>query len=472
MDRPELFSNHFGIDPQLMDDAGFLDPFLSVDLPLFIDPLLLDKSSNQMIATDGIDAFRLHFEQLVRLLLMCEAQGDAAWKAAERHLSLREPAENGLGYGRRGRSGSSRPKRVRTRLLLSVQEIVRLGSKDPEMLSLMGFLEDEVGSDTISDFTTRAMSDVLAKITSEFCIKSGIPVEPNSISSHPLPMHLRNSGENKPLLLVPKDIVRHLPITDSWGDVWAATEHNKTLRDKVNALLGGIITPTIKQQKEVIRKAVLQSASIFDEFLQAVRSSATAYDPNEDIFGYYTLRDLLAKQKLETTKAKYDLRKGPEEVKRVVLDALASFKHHVENGNLWEALWAGDEPKRERASQLIFYAIADAHCRANNVDLSSEPNMGGGPVDFKFSDGFEARVVVEMKRSRGTVENGYNKQLETYKIASQTEFGVFVVIDYGDGAAKIGKIRIARDRQLALGLNASEIVVVDATKKKSASKRV
>lgn len=43
MTAPELFSKHFGVDPSALDDAGFLDPFLTVDLPLFIDPLLLDK---------------------------------------------------------------------------------------------------------------------------------------------------------------------------------------------------------------------------------------------------------------------------------------------------------------------------------------------------------------------------------------------------------------------------------------------
>lgn len=471
MDSPQLFSTYYGLDPTLLDNAGFLDPFLDVDLPLFIDPLLLEKSSNKRIATDGIDAFKGHFEQLVRLLIMCENEADAAWRAAEYHLSLREPAENGLGYGRRGRSGRSRPKEVRTKLLRTIREIIQLGSKDPEMLSLMGFLEEGVGSDTISDFTTRAMLDVLAQMTNEFCVANNIAVFENDSSETKLPLLLRNKGGNKPLVLVPKDIVRHLPVTDNWSDVWAATQHNQALREKVNRLLGGLIAPTVAQQKEAIRSAVLQSAAIFDDFLAAVRSSATAYDPNEDIFGFYKLRDLLAHRSLPVPHKTYDLRKGPEEVQQVVLDAVSAFKHHVENGNLWEALWAGNDPKRERASQLIFYAIADAYCRANNVDLSGEPNMGGGPVDFKFSDGFNARVVVEMKRSMGQVEHGYNRQLNFYKTAAQTDFGVFVVIDYGDGLEKISRIRKERDRQISLGNRASEIIVVDARKKLSPSKR-
>jgi hypothetical protein len=97
--------------------------------------------------------------------------------------------------------------------------------------------------------------------------------------------------------------------------------------------------------------------------------------------------------------------------------------------------------------------------------------MGGGPIDFKFSIGYHARVLVEMKRSGGTVVHGYEKQLEFYKTASQTEFGVFVIIDYGDLGDKLNEIKRIRDERLRKGERASEIVVIDATRKASASKR-
>lgn len=97
--------------------------------------------------------------------------------------------------------------------------------------------------------------------------------------------------------------------------------------------------------------------------------------------------------------------------------------------------------------------------------------MGGGPVDFKFSHRYNSRVLVEMKRSGGTVEHGYTKQLEAYRNAAQTDFAIFVVIDYGDAGQKIKRINKLRDLQLTLGKRASEIVIIDARKKLSASKR-
>ena len=150
---PILFSTYFGVESDLLDAAGLIDPFIDVDMPLFIDPVLLEKSSNHRISKDGIERFRKHFQNFVRLLAISKQQNDAAWKAARRLLDLREPPENGLGYGGSGRSGSSRPEAIREAIMRTSKEIIELGADDPEMISLMGFFEDDVGPDTISDFT-------------------------------------------------------------------------------------------------------------------------------------------------------------------------------------------------------------------------------------------------------------------------------------------------------------------------------
>lgn len=88
-----------------------------------------------------------------------------------------------------------------------------------------------------------------------------------------------------------------------------------------------------------------------------------------------------------------------------------------------------------------------------------------------MSPGSNARVLVEMKRSGGTVVHGYEKQLEFYRNASQTEWAVFVVMDFGDLGEKLEKIEAIRRARLANGERASDIIVIDGRKKASASKR-
>ncbi|MEC4594201.1 MULTISPECIES: hypothetical protein [Nitrospirillum] len=334
--NPTLFSTYFGIAPSLLDAAGLINPFIDVDTQLFIDPVLLEKSSNRTIATDGVAAFKKHFGNFVRLVAISDKEGDAAWKGAEKLLDLREPPENGLGYGGSGRSGSSRPEEVRDAILRTSKEIVALGSKDPEMISLMGFFEEYVGPDTISDFTTRVIIEQLAQITKEFCEASGIPLMLGTVlPGHPLPCVVDKNGKRKFIILVPKDIVRELPIANDWIDIEAAVTQSAYIRQAVNSMLADIAKPTVADRKRVLREIALQSPKSFQEFLEAVKEHVRTYDPNVDALAYYKMKAIFATGFEELTQfAQYDLTKGPSEIMKLVHDTLAFFKQHVENGNL------------------------------------------------------------------------------------------------------------------------------------------
>ncbi|ARU26636.1 recombinase family protein [Cellvibrio sp. PSBB006] len=468
--EPILFSSYFGVDPQVLDEHGLIDPFLNVDTQLFIDPVLLEKSSNEIISNDALETFKDHFSKFIRLLIISKKEGDPAWKGAQKLLDLREPPENGLGFGGSDRSGSSRPEEIRDQIIRTVKEIIELGSKDPEMISLMGFFEEGVGPDTISDFTTRVIMEQLIEITQRFCETANIPMFDFDYE-HKLPKYEIDTKSSF-IVLIPKDIVRDLPIANDWSDISRAVMENKSLRERVSVFLGGITEPTVKEKKEALRSAALESANSFAEFLEAIKSSATGYDPNLDALGYYALKRIFSEE-LDNfrLKQKYEVEANPVNLKQFVLETLEQFKHHVENGNLWEELWVDGKPKKERAAQLIYYAMADCFCKANDIDISPEANMGGGPIDFKFSKGYCARVLVEMKRSSGKVVSGYKKQLEIYKNASKTEFGIYVVIDYGDNKSSFKIIRDARAELISAGEPASDILVIDATPKDSASKR-
>lgn len=470
---PILFSTHFGLKPGAVEEAGLIDPFLNVDTQLFIDPTLLEKSSNQIITDKALPEFRRHFSDFLRLLAISEREGDMAWRSAQRLLDLSEPADNGLGYGGSGRSGSSRPDEIRDTIIRTAKEIITLGSKDPEMLGLMGFFEENVGPDTISDFTTRVIVGQLSEITENFCLTNGIPTsDKDGESKFSLPSFGVGRGKKKYVILVPSDIVRELPISNDPSEIYEAISFNQKLRDKVNSFLADSGKTTAAERKEAIRRAALESVDLFNSFLKTIKDYAQPYSQEDDSLGYRQLKEVL-RSNIDSFKIekKFELSLGAEKVNELVHETIAAFKHHVEKGNLWEALWVNGRPKKERASQLIYFAIADCFCKANNIDISPEANMGGGPIDFKFSKGYEARVLVEIKRSNGTVKHGYEKQLEYYKDAAKTFFGIFVIIDYGDLGGKLLTIQKIRADRIDAGEIASDIVVIDATQKQSASKR-
>lgn len=276
--NPLLFSKHFGVDEKKLEKEGLIDPFLNVDTQLFIDPVLLEKSAHREISDDAYKHFCVHFSNYIRLLAISAAEGDAAWKGARKLLDLREPAQTGLGYGGSSRSGSSRPDEVREIMMRTAKEIVDLGSKDPEMVSLMGFFEENVGPDTISDFTTRVIIESLAAITNKFCVSHKIPTSKSDLANGcELP-----TFQGASILLVPKDIVRDLPIANDWSDIEAAALQNQEIRDRVNQYLGTIIKPTVADRKAALRYAALGSSAAFEHFLGSVKEHADNYDPTVD----------------------------------------------------------------------------------------------------------------------------------------------------------------------------------------------
>jgi len=104
--------------------------------------------------------------------------------------------------------------------------------------------------------------------------------------------------------------------------------------------------------------------------------------------------------------------------------------------------------------------------------LTPEANSGNGPVDFKISQGYQSKIIVELKLSTNTsLVHGYERQLEIYKKADDSNQGIFVLVDVGYLGQKLMKIEKSRESFLYSHDNASEIFYVDVLRKKSASKR-
>ncbi|MGZ5045580.1 MAG: hypothetical protein ACXV8P_12400 [Methylobacter sp.] len=123
-------------------------------------------------------------------------------------------------------------------------------------------------------------------------------------------------------------------------------------------------------------------------------------------------------------------------------------------------------------AQRLFFAVAYSYCQANNIDLTPEANAGNGPVDFKLSQGFDSKIVVEVKLSTNSrLVHGYETQLEVYKRADDTDEGIFLLIYVGGIGKKYVEVEKVRGKFLQENGKASEIRFVDGTRKASASKR-
>jgi hypothetical protein len=471
--NPKLFSQQFGVPKADIDKAGFLDPLLNADTKLFIDPLLLRHSTNTTLKTKGVAAFRKRTADIVSLLMATPTNSGPAWTAALRLLDLHERRETCLGYGGAGTSGSSRPDSLKARILNTTRDIVNIGVNNPEIIGFMGVLEDDVGPDTISDMTTNSLLGVLQEITLDFCKKYAIPTNRFmlGLDEYELPINPVATGHG--FLLVPKDVLRELPVATDWSDIDRVVQHNAVLRKMVNAMIGNIAKATIKQKKRALKAIALQSEGTFQKLVTDILAGHLhGYDFGKDRKNVEALRETLTltPKNFPLYIAKPAAPSSPE-LRRVVNEITAQFKHLIESCDLSRLLWDGSTPKSEKSAQLVYFGVADSYCKANSIDISPEVHSGGGPVDFKFSTGYLGRLLVELKLSKGKVVQGYEEQLETYKAAAQTEEALFLIIDVGKMGTKLTKIKKIQSERQALGEGAADIVVVDAKRKPSASRR-
>ena len=469
---PVLFSTHFSLSAAALPTAKLFDPILNSDTKLFIDPLLLWKSQNPQIISEGRTAVETCFQNVIGLLDISRAEGDAAWKGAYEALNLDERAETSLGFGSAGTSGSSRPPKLRNAVLRTAKEIITLGEKNPAMIPLMGLFETGVGPDTLSDMTTNFLLPTLAGITEEFCVANGVPVQRfgRRYGDRNLPINPYHPG--LPVILVPRDLLRDLPLAADWADVSRVILEVREIRDAVNRMFGNFAKATIAQKKAAIRRVAFSSPALLRKLINAVAAASESYDEKADLDGYYQFRKILSEDP-EPYRGRLVVPavKDSTTLLKTVTAIIAQFQAMVEENNMWELLWNGSVARHERASQLLFFAVANVMCAVNNVDISPETNSGGGPVDFKFSTGYRGRLLVEMKLSTGSVVQGYKTQLEIYKKASDTRDAIFVIMDIGRMGRKLRTIEHLKQVAEARGERTSEIVVIEARRQISASKR-
>lgn len=479
--NPVRFSTHFGVNPAALNRLGVLDPTLNADTRLFIDPFLIPDSSHTEISRDGRATYEKHFRQIIALLAGSKQANDAPWRSAKRLLQFPEVKWTCLGYGGQSVSGSGSGPFTTDSLIQTAKEIVDLGITDPDLFVAMGVFEEGIGPDRISDMATNVILPDLLKFNARILKTLGVPVRPVTLAlkngasyQADLPINPYEKADT-PIILVPADILRDLPIVTDWSDVSDAASKNASLRNQVNRQIADIWKRKTLKDKARLRQWATGSKQGFETFLNLLKSSnPQPYDIAGDPLGELVWRGLAETIANDEPFALSPPAKADAaNVAKVVRQIIEQFQFLIEKRRHSEDLYHDGKPRPEKAAQRLFFAVASSYCKANNIDLTPEADTGNGPVDFKLSSGFTGRVLVEVKLSTNPkILAGYEKQLQTYKDAEQTTHGFYVVIDVGGMGRKDERL-LARKNALAKGGRpTSEIVFIDAKRRPSASKLV
>jgi hypothetical protein len=272
-------------------------------------------------------------------------------------------------------------------------------------------------------------------------------------------------------LLIPEYALRELSTInpDDFLD-WAWESENELLRNDFNY----DIKTRIK--KEDIIKIARSNVNLVREFISFQEKRLSfPYDLVLDKYGFYRWYEQTKNFK-EDHPFILEPINNADDLPRFVDSLVKIFEIFIVDNAGYKLLWnekPNKKPKIESASQLLFLGIVKHYCYANNVDISREVDIGRGPVDFKFSTGYQQRVLLEVKRaSNSKFFDGLEKQLTQYLKSEGIKHGVYLVImqndDELDKADKIIKLaeKISKENDASI-----KAYVIDARDNKpSASK--
>ncbi len=470
---PKRLSDVLGVSRAALEREGAFDGFVDIDAPFHTDPHLLRNVRTLELKTSH-DRLKEYFTRIIKLLEVSQTAEDRFFREVVRRMRFREIKYLRLGYSLSGSAGRGIGERLANAIAHTAKELVNAGIKDPEIFELVGLLEEGVGADRISDMTIRIILPDLLAFTQR--VGQNLKVETTPViyeeKEYSLPVIPEDSAF---LILVPREILRHLPVAFDWSDVDIVCVYNEALRAKVNALIGKTWREArIQHTKHEIRSVVLRHPRLMRELIDLYTAKkGMHYDFDRDPDGLVSWSDIAvtyAKQfplLFAVTRPKTD-----QDLVACVKTICDQFSTLVENNGLNQLLYEKKKLKHERFAQLLFYGIADAYCAANDLDLSREPNAGRGPVDFKISKGYYGKVTVEVKYSSNpAVVRGFSDQLPEYNRAEKSTHSIYLILRTTKGTASIESVLTSSALAKRQGNRVPEVIVVDARLKPSASRK-
>lgn len=447
-----------GMDPRALETRGVFDPVLDIDTRLFLDPHLL-KHTEVPEFIGAYEHLKSRFGDIARLLLASDVEADLFWKRADRLMKWPEVKGLCIGYSKESTDGSGIGPELRTQLLRTAKQILLKGINDSEIFELVGMFQERFGPDRISDMTANVIRQELEEFTKrilEEVSEQWTNQIPRDNDGTP-----RNPVNGSPLLLVPRSLLRDIPVALDWTSRDLVAEHNEELRERVNHIAGESWRHVVKGfTKDSLKDFALNNPDLIRDAVEVYRAkTAQYYDFNEDRSGEAGWLPA-AQTVTRDNPLLLQLPENPntDQVFDLVKTICQKFKSLIEDNGLSQLLYdSNGRPKHETASQLLLYGISEAYCHANQIMIARESDGGRGPVDFKFGTNMQNSVLIEVKKSTNTsgLKKGIQTQLPAYMNAEGSKRAIYLVIDVG-----YTKAAIANLNEINAAINGTAITII------------
>lgn len=484
------FSDYFDVDPNIIEEYGAVNISLINDIPLFIDPFLLFNSKNpdfQAIHSEMI-GYLYFLQEQARMAPVLSKGMSQAW------FRFSEVKQTWLGFSQSGNSGRGMGADFANGLFEGLTSVFKDFSettitKSPHIEKLC-LISPNVGRDKISDFTTNFAKRYLLEYTQEFAKKEinqkycrNVKIRRVSFNwdthtwqdgSFYLPYH-----RNDFVLLTPKDILTRDDTFINRADMIRSIEQisiaipDGALRFELEQYLASVLNRKVKVTKAEREWQTQSFIRLHPELIDYYLKHKEEHAEEATIVSKDNVRDV---QFLFNTQVDQliTLLEGSTPFYQVVPDAhdeakkrVEYLKHVIEDQEGYRIFYQHDGTaiKREADLQVIYRLV----WYGSSLDVNREVNNGRGPVDYKISFGKTNSTLVEFKlASNAKLKQNLAKQVEVYKVASETDRAIKVILFFTDTECK--KVyRILDELQLT---GNADVVLIDARKNKESASNV
>lgn len=472
------FSDFFNISPAAVEDYGAFNISLVSDLPLFIDPFLLFNSRKPQYRQlhSGI----IKYLRFLKDKSINQRLSPGLIKAWYRFPEIQQ---NWLGFSVSGNKGSGLGRKFSDALH---QNLHRLFSDFGEEtvtrnshLEKLCLIEEGVGKDNVSDFTTNLIHEFLLQYTEQFAqkhiskrLRKRLTVEKARFNYQTETWERRNYDlprfQGDYVLLTPRDI---LTKDDTWinkGDLIDSfylipdAIPNDQLRAQINNYFRKLLPKkyTRKDERTAALRTIRKFPRLIDSYIkykednekQATRISSRKVRLSRQLY-IEQFKQLI--ELLENFSEFYAFRGATYDE---ALQRAKFLKDVIENKGGHKIFYVSGRPIEREEDVHILYRLT---WFATPSDVSREVNDGRGPADFKVSRGSQDKSLVEFKLAKNSqLKRNLQRQPRIYEKASDASRTIKVIIYFTEEERdRVDKIL----KELKL-TKSPDIILIDARK--------
>lgn len=443
------FTDFFGVDPGDLEAYGAFNVSLVNDLPLFIDPFLLFDSENEVYQ-------RLHQDiiRYVRFLRDRSIETDLPPRMVTEWFHFPEVRQNWLGFSRAGNGGSGLGAKFAKALHRNLHSAFRCFGEETisrgSHLEKLRLLDNGVGRDHLSDFTTNLIKGFLLEYTQTFSREYLQPTQRRRMAVQKVRFDYERQrwrGESYDLpcwngdfvILTPKEIltkdeawINRSDLLDRFHDIYPSIP-DEQLRSRVDEHFRALLSDNPKDDE--VEEAASATILAFPELLDYyIREKEETGDKAHQISGLKVHET--EEQFVKKVRELVDLHLAGTDFYQEADSFEASIrrvhflKDVIENKDGYRLFYMDGKPIKREDDLQIMYRLT---WFASTFELDREVNNGRGPVDFKESKGSKDKTVIEFKlASNSKLKKNLQNQVGVYEAANNTSRSIKVILFFSD----------------------------------------